>query len=74
MKQHQKLPWYFYLLIEKPLSRLVQAENTFFCIFKLTGQVRESQKKGHASTLIKNTIIHLPKSVSTDITIKSDSV
>ena len=40
----------------------VQPENTYFCILKLTCQVRETQK----TTLITTTtIVYLPKPVST---------
>ena len=37
--------------------------------------LRKPKKKGKASTLITaNTSVHLPKPVSTDLTIKSDSI
>ena len=53
----------------------MQPENTYSSILKVTGQVRESQKIGYASTLITaTTSVHLPKTVSTDLTIKPDSV
>ena len=44
----------------------VQPENTYSRILKVTGQVWESQKA--------TTSVHLPKPVSTDLTIKPDSV
>ena len=41
----------------------------------VTGQVWESQKKGLASTLITaTTSVFLPKPVSTNLTVKPDSV
>ena len=46
----------------------VQAENTYSCILKVTGQVRESQKR------ISINSVHLPKPVSTDLTTKPHSV
>ena len=49
-------------------------EHTYSTILKVTGQVWEA-KKGWASTLIAaTTSVHLPKPVSTDLTIKPDSV
>ena len=50
----------------------VQPENTYSCILKVTGQVRESQKRISINTA--TTSIHLPKPVSADLTIKPDSV
>ena len=64
-------------LVSLLLGGTVQLENTYSCILKVAGQVWESKKKkkGQASTLILATIsTHLPKPVSTDLTIKSDSV
>ena len=53
----------------------VQPENTYSCILKVTGQVWESPKKRISITLITaTTCVHLPKPVSTDLTIKSDLV
>ena len=53
----------------------VQPENTYSCILKVTGDRSEKAKKRIASTLITaTTSIHLPKPLSTDLTIKSDSV
>ena len=46
----------------------VQPENTYSCILKVTGQVWESQK------ITTTTSVHLQKPVSTDLTIKPDSV
>ena len=45
----------------------VEPENTYFSILKVTGQVSESQKR-------ISTSVHLSKPVSTDLTIKPDSV
>ena len=57
------------------LGGTVQPENTYSCILKVTGQVWESQKKRTSITLITaTTSVHLPKPVSTDLTIKPDSV
>ena len=53
----------------------MQPENTYSSNLKMTGQVWESQKKGQASTLITaTTSVHFSKPVSTDLTIKPDSV
>ena len=52
----------------------VQAENTYSHILKVTGQVWESQKSISINTNHTTTSIHLPKPVSTDLTIKPDSV
>ena len=49
----------------------VQPENTYSRILKVTGQAWENQKKISIHT---NDSIHLPKPVSTDLIIKSDSV
>ena len=63
-----------YLLLPSSVSLLsggtVQPKNTYSCILKVTGQVWESQKRIIAAT----TSIHLPKPVSTDLTIKPDSI
>ena len=81
-----KLPRYFYLLMEKPLGRYFQVWSPYYqaaqCNQKTPipvssrRQVRsEKAKKGKASTIITATTnVHLPKSVSTDLTIKLDSV
>ena len=54
-----KLSRYFYLLMEKPRGRYfqgsvsllsggtLQPENTYSCIFKVTGQVRKPKKDKH---------------------------
>ena len=81
-----KLPWYFYLLMEKPLGRYFQVRSPYYqaaqCNQKTPipvssrWQVRsEKAKKGCASTLITATISdYFPKAVSIDLTIKPDSV
>ena len=51
-----------------------QPENTYSCILKVTGQVRESQKRISITQITGTTSVHLPKSVSTDLTIKPDLV
>ena len=52
----------------------VQPENTWSIILKATGQVWESQKRISITLFTATTNVHLPKSVSTDLTIKPDSV
>ena len=52
----------------------VQPENTYYCILKVTGQVWESQKRISITLITATTSVHLPKPVSTDLTIKPDSV
>ena len=52
----------------------LQPENTYSCILKGTGQVWESQKKIRITLVTATTSVHLPKPVSTDLTIKPDSV
>ena len=52
----------------------VQPENTYSCILKGTGQVWESQKRINITLITDTTSVHLPKPVSTDLTIKRDSV
>ena len=52
----------------------VQPENTYSCILKVTGQVWESQKRISNTLITATTSVHLPKPVSTDLTIKPDSV
>ena len=81
-----KLPQYFYSLMEKPLGHYFQVRSSYNqaaqCNQKtpipvsLWWQVRsEKAKKGEASTLITATTnFHLPKPVSTDLTIKLNSV
>ena len=59
--------------VSLPSGNTVQPENNYSCILTVAGQVWESQKR-ISITLITATIsIHLPKPVSTDITIKPDS-
>ena len=81
-----KLPRYFYLLMEKPLGRYFQVRFPYYqaeqCNQKryipLSSRrhvMSEKVQKGYASTLITaTTSVHLPKPVSTDVTIKPDSV
>ena len=52
----------------------VQPENTYSYILKVTGQVWESQKRISITLITATTSVHLPKPVSTDLTIKPDSV
>ena len=52
----------------------VQPEKTYSCILKVTCQVWESQKKISITLIKATTSAHLPKPVSTDLTIKPDSV
>ena len=52
----------------------VKTENTYSCILKVTGQVWESQKRISITLITATTSVHLPKPVSTDLTIKPDSV
>ena len=52
----------------------VQPENTYSGILKVTGRVWESQKRISITLITATTSVHLPKPVSTDLTIKSDSV
>ena len=82
-----KLPQYFYLLMEKPLGCYFQVWS--LPTTKLHSATRKhlflyaqgdrsglrKPKKGQASALITaTTSIHLPKPVSFDLTIKTDSV
>ena len=52
----------------------VQPENTYSRIFEVTGQVWESQKKISITLIADTTSVNFPKQVSTDLTIKPDSV
>ena len=52
----------------------VQPENTYSCILKVTGCVWESQKTISITLITATTSVHLPEPVSTDLTIKPDSV
>ena len=81
-----KLPQYFYLLMEKPVGCYFQIRSPYYQVAQCNQktpipvssrqQVRsEKARKGLASTLITaTTSIHIPKSVSTDLSIKPDSV
>ena len=81
-----KLPWYFYLLMEKPLGGYFQVWSPYYQAAQYNRktptpissrwQVRsEKAKKGEAPTLITATAnVHLSEPVSTDLTIKPDSV
>ena len=51
-----------------------QPENTYSCIFKVTVLAWESQKRISITLITATTSGHLPKPVSTDLTIKPDSV
>ena len=51
---------------------ILQPENTYSCILKVSGQVWESQRIS-INTNHCYPSVHFPKSVSTDLTIKSDS-
>ena len=48
----------------------VEPENTYSCILKVTDQVWESQKRTNITLITATTSVHLPKPVSTDLTIK----
>ena len=61
-------------LVSLPLGGPVQPENTYSCILKVTGEVWESQKRISITLITATTSAHLPKPVSTDLTIKPDSV
>ena len=52
----------------------VQAENTYSCTLKVTGHVWESQKRISITLITATTNAHLPKPVSTNLTIKPESV
>ena len=66
-----------WLLLPSSVSLLsggiVQPENTYSRI-KVTGQVWESQKRISITLITATTSVHLPKPVSTNLTIKPDSV
>ena len=64
------LPSLVYLLS----GSTMQPESTYSCILKVTGQVWESQKRTSITLITATTSVHLPKPVSTDLTIKPDSV
>ena len=65
-----------WLLVQSLVSLLSgsteQPENTYSLILRVTGQVWESQKR--ITLITTTTSIHLLKPVSTDLTIKPDSV
>ena len=67
-----------WLLLPSSVSLLsastVQPENTYSCVLKVTGQVSESQKRISITLITATTSIHLHKPVSTDLTIKPESV
>ena len=67
-----------WLLLQGSVSLLsggtVQSENTNSYILKVTGQVWESQQRITIKLNTATTSVHLPKPVSTDLTIKPDSV
>ena len=77
-----KLPRYFYLLMEKPLGRYFQVRSPYYqaaqCNQKTPipvssrWQVRSEKAKMTLITAI--TSVHLPKWVSTDLTIKTDLI
>ena len=81
-----KLPWYFYQLMEKPLGCYFQVRSPYYQVtqwiqktpisISSRWQIRSVKaKKGYASTLIRTTTsVHLLKPISTDLTIKPDSV
>ena len=81
-----KLPWCFYLLMEKPLGCYFQVRSPYYQAAQHNQktpihvssrrQVRsEKAKTAWASSVITaTTSIQLPKPVSTDLTIKSESV
>ena len=52
----------------------VEPEKTYSCILKVTSQVWESQKRTSITLITATTSIDLSKPVSTDLTIKPDSV
>ena len=66
------------LLVPSSISLLsggtVQPENTYSCILKETDQVWESQKMISITLITATVSVRLPKPVSTDLTIKPDSV
>ena len=52
----------------------VQPEKTYCRILKETGQVWQGQKRISITLITATPSVHLPKPVSTDLTIKPDSV
>ena len=77
-----KLPWYFYLLMEKPLGRYFQVRPPYYQVAQCNQKTpipvssrwqvtSEKAKKGKASTLTTaTTSVHLLTPVSTDLTVK----
>ena len=80
-----KLPWYFYLLMEKPLGRYFQGRSPYYHAAQCN-QITPipvssgdrsglgKQKRISITLITADTSVHLPKPVSTDLTIKPDSV
>ena len=77
-----KLPWHFYLLMEKPFGCYFQVWSSYYQVAQCSQktpipvssrwQTRCERVKGWVSTLITTTTsVHPPKSVSTDLTIKT---
>ena len=52
----------------------MQPDNAYSGILKVTGQVWESQERININPNTGTTSVHLPKSVSSDLTIKPDSI
>ena len=82
-----KLPRYFYLLMEKPLGRYFQVRSPYYqaaqCNRKhlflypqgdRSGLGKPKKKRTSITLITATTSVHLPKPVSTDLTIKPDSV
>ena len=81
-----KLPWHFYLLMEKPLGRYFHVRSPYYQVAQCNQKIpipvssrwqvsSEKAKKGYASTLITTTTsVHLPKPVSTDLKTKPYSI
>ena len=75
-----KLPQYFYLLMEKPLGCYFQVWSPYYEAARCNQKTPIPYSQGERSGLGKPTIItattsvHLPKPVSTDLTIKPDSI
>ena len=67
-----------WLLLPSSVSLLsggtVQPGNTYSSILKVTGKVWESQKRISITLITATTSVHLPKPVSSNLTIKPDSV
>ena len=75
---------YFYLLMEKPLGRYFQVRSPYYqvaqcnqktpIVLSWRWQVRSEKAKEESTLITTTTSIHLPKPVSTDLTMKSDLV